>query len=1049
MRLPEIAIRRPVFSWMLMLGLIFFGALSFSRMGVSQLPDVDFSVISISVTLDGAAPVVMETDVVDPLEDAVMGVQGVRAVNSTSRNGAATISVEFELGKDIDVALQEIQAKVAQAQRHLPAQMEPPVITKTNPEDQPILWVALESSRHSMREMMSYVRDHLKGRISTVPGVGEVFLGGYIEPNLRVWVSEEKLARFALTVSDVIGTIRNEHSEIPGGRIETETRESNVRTMGEATSVQEFGDIVINSRGGQPNYRTIRLREVAEVEEGLADVRRISRTMGKPAVGMGIRKQRGSNAVAVARAVRQKIAELQKTLPEGMSLAINSDSTRFIEESVAELNFTLVLSAILTSLVCWLFLGSWSSTVNILLAIPTSIMGAFIVLHFMGFTLNTFTLLGLSLAIGIVVDDAIMVLENIVRHRERGLSRLQAALTGSREITFAALAATVAVVAIFLPVAFMKGIIGKFFYQFGVTITVAVLLSLLEALTLTPMRCSRFIDAAPRATRFGQGVEALLQFAARGYRRTLGWALRLRWLVVVVAIAFFAASILSVKHLNKEFIPAQDQSLFLVRFQTPVGSSIDFTSRKMEEVEKFLMSRPEVVRIFGSVGGFGGGEVNTGTVFVTLKAPAARGKNPKTGKNFTQQDIMAMCRRYFNALPGVKAFIQDLSMRGFTASRGFPVEFAVRGPEWEKLAEYSQRIKKELEASGLVTDVDSDYKEGMPEVQIVPDREKAALRGVSIATIGETVNALIGGVVVGRYPKEGHRYEIRVRLKAKERDKADQLRRLLVRNNRGELIRLDAVATIQEKVTLQAVSRKDRERAVTVFANIKQGRSQADALAQVQQLGRKLLPSGYHVTLSGSAETFKESFESLIFALLLGLVISYMVLASQFNSFIDPVTVLMALPFSLSGAFLALLLGGASLNIYSMIGLILLMGIVKKNSILLVDFTNQAMERRLSEGAPLLSGRETVHTALLEACPMRLRPILMTSIATIAGAVPPALAIGPGAESRIPMAIAVIGGVVVSTLLTLYVVPCVYSLFGRFKLQPENGAESARLGEGA
>jgi len=1022
--LSALSIKRPVLAWMLMFALIIFGGIAFMRMGVSQLPDVDFPMVAVSVNYEGAAPAVIESDVIDPIESAIMSVQGVRSVSSSARQSSGSIKVEFDLDRDIDAALQEVQNKITQVQRQLPREMDPPVITKTNPEDQPIMWLAISSQKHPAKDLMPFVRDRIKDQFTTVPGVGDITLGGFIEPNLRVWLSKEKLDRYAFSVSDVLNTIRSEHSELPAGRIETETKEFNVRTMGEAQSTKEFGDLVINQRGGAPNYAPIRLKELAEVEEGLDDVRRISRVAdvaeGKPAessVGLGIRKQRGSNAVEVAHAVKKKMELVSKTLPEGMSLRLVFDSTRFIEEAIGELNFTLILSAILTAMVCWLFLGSWSSTINVVLAIPTSIVGTFIVLYFAGFTLNTFTLLGLSLAIGIVVDDAIMVLENIVRHAEHGKSRREAALFGAEEITFAAMAATVAILAIFLPVAFMEGAIGRFFFQFGVTMSVAVALSLLEALTLTPMRCAEFLDVRPRTSRIGRGIENGLEQLRKYYTKILSAALKRPVTVFVSALGIFVITVLPVGLIKKEFVPAQDESRFIVRIQTPVGSSIQFTDNVMREIEKTVAKIPEVERYFLAVGGFGGGEVNAGNMFVTLKDLKKRKRS--------QAEIMDECRKSFAKIQGLtRATLQDMSMRGFSASRGFPIEFTVQGPDWDKLADYAHEIMKQMEATGLMSDVDTDYRTGMPEVQIYPDRIKAARHGVSVATIGETVNALVGGVIAGRYPKGGHRYDIRVRLVAGQRNSAEDLKTLFVRNNRGELIPLSEVVRIEEKPTLQIIARQDRERAVSVFANVRTGKSQTEALAAVDKISKKILPFGYRAVIGGSSQTFKESGQSLIFALLVGILVSYMVLASQFNSFVDPITVLMALPFSVSGAILALWMTGLSLNIYSMIGLILLMGIVKKNSILLVEFTNQVRDHNQKDGK-----NADVRAALLEACPVRLRPILMTSIATIAGAIPPALAIGPGAESRIPMAVAVIGGVLVSTLLTLLVVPCAYVIF--------------------
>jgi hydrophobe/amphiphile efflux-1 (HAE1) family protein len=1023
MNLPEIAIRRPVFAWMLMAALIIFGLISASRMGISQLPDVDHPVVSVSVNYPGAAPEIIEANVVDIVEDAVMTVEGVRAVSSTSRYSTASITVEFELSRDIGQALQDVQNKVAAAQRLLPADIEPPVISKTNPEDQPILWMSVTSDRHTTRELMRYVSDTLKDRFSSVTGVGEITLGGYVEPNLRVWVSGKAINRYELAVTDVLNAIESEHSELPAGQITTGRKEYDVRTLGEAKTAKEFESIVINQRGGQPVYSRLLLKQVANVEDGLDDIRRISRTDGKPSVGIGIRKQRGSNAVGVARGVKQRMAEVAKQLPDGMAIDVNFDTTKFIEDSVHEFIFALILSALVTAFVCWLFLGSWTATLNVILAIPTSIIGTFIALYFFGFTLNTFTLLGLSLAIGIVVDDAIMVLENIVRHREKGESRVQAALHGARQVTFAALAATLAVVAIFLPVAFMSGVIGKFFFQFGITMTVAVLLSLLEALTLTPMRASQFVESGSRTTRVGRAADFVFRGVASLYRGGLAVALRHPGKIIVGSLIFFGVSLGSFGYLNKELMPTQDQSTFIVRGQTPIDSSLEYTDSVTREAENFFASRPEVRRYFVAVGGFGsGGQANSTIIFVSMKPKGERGIDPKRGRELTQQELMADAREALRKI-GLKVSIQDLSQRGFTASRGYPVELVVQGRDWDKLAEYSETIIDKLNATGLVTDADSDYLLGKPEIQVIPDRTRAAERGVSVQAISQTINAMVGGVVAGQYSSEGRRYDVRVRLRDQELNKIDQIKRLFVRNNRGELIRLSEVVEIREGRSLAQINRNDRQRAIKIFANVQAGKSQQEALTRAEAIAREVLPPEYSVRFTGGSQSFQESFASLWFVLLLGVVVAYMVLASQFNSFIHPITVLMALPFSISGAFLTLLLFGHSINIFSFIGLILLMGIVKKNSILLVDFTNQVRER----------GNVGVRDALLEACPIRLRPILMTSFATIAAALPLALAFGPGAELRAPMAIAVIGGVLVSTLLTLFVVPCVYELLARFE----------------
>jgi hydrophobe/amphiphile efflux-1 (HAE1) family protein len=1026
MSLSDISIRKPVFAWMLMAFLIIFGYLSMRKMGVSQLPDVDFPMVNISVTYEGAAPEVMELDVIDPIESAVLSVQGVKSITSQARLGSANISVEFNLDKNIDVAVSEVEAKISQAQRFLPDNIDPPTISKVNPDDRPIMWLSVTSETMASKDLMSYVRDNLKDRFQTVSGVADVFLGGYVEPNLRVWVDNDKLNRLQLSVSDVIGAIQSEHKESPSGYIEDSSRERNVRTLGEATSVEEFTKLPIIRRGGAPNFVPLFLGDVVKVEEGLADVRRISRAVGKTAIGLGIRKQRGANSVDVAAGIKRKMDELNKQVPVGLNIGVNFDSTTFIEESIHELSFTMIMSAVFTAVVCWLFLGSFAATINVILAIPTSILGSFIILKYMGFTLNTFTLLGLSLSIGIVVDDAIMVLENIYRHHENGKNKVQASMDGANEIAFAALAATIAIMAIFLPVAMMDGIIGKYLFQFGITISVAVGLSYIEAITLTPMRTSQFIEETTKRNKLGAAVDKLFERLINVYNIALNFTLNNRWKVLILSLIFFGLSFGIVKFLPKEFVPAQDVSSFMVRIKTPDGSSLAFTDAATKEVEDYFNTRKEIKRYFASVGGFGGGgsESNSSNMFVTLHSPGNRPNDETLGRSKKQAELLEDYRKYFkeNFKKGM-VFVQDTSQGGFSASgRGFPVEFTLVGGDWPTLIKAAKDTMAEMKQSDLFNDVDTDYKESVMEIKIFPNRERAKLYGVSVQEIGTTINALIGGVVVGKYSKEGHRNDIRVKMDNASKERMDDLKKIFVRNTRGELIKLLDVVTVKELPGVQTITRRQRQRAITIFSGVTPGKSQGDALIKVRAIAKKHLPSGYNMVESGSSETFSETFNSFTIALGLGILIAYMILGAQFNSFIDPVTVLMALPFSFSGAFIALWISGQTINMYSMIGLVLLMGIVKKNSILLVDFTNQRREEGLS-----------VSEALKDACPKRLRPILMTTFSTVAGAVPLAFSLGPGAESLKPMAIAIIGGSLVSTVLTLVVVPAMYSLFASKK----------------
>jgi hydrophobe/amphiphile efflux-1 (HAE1) family protein len=987
-------------------------------MGVSQNPDIDFPNVNISITWEGAAPEVMETEVVDVVEESLMTVEGVKKITSSVKFGSANITAEFNLDKEIDVAVQEVQTKIAQAQRNLPTGVDPAVISKVNPEDQPIIWVGVSGDR-PRREIMEYVRDQLKDQFSMIPGVGEVFLGGYIEPNVRIWLDNNKLNRLQMTAEDVISAIESQHTELPVGRLITSTNEQNVRILGEAATIQEMSNIAIPSRVREGYlWKTFKVGDVAQIEDGLEDVRRLARIQGNPSVGLGIKKQRGTNSVEIAKAVKARIAELQPDMPEGMRLTINFDGTVQIEENVHELEMTLILAVLFTGIVCWLFLGSVSSTINVVLAIPTALGGAFIVMYFLGFTLNTITLLGLSMVVGIVVDDAIVVLENIVRHYEKSKSKVLASIIGSREITFSVMVISAAVIAIFLPVAFMKGIIGKFFFQFGITVSAAVAFSLLEALTLTPSRSSQMLYAGHESW-IGRHMERFMTGLKNIYGKTLGFALNHRWVVVFLATAFFAASLFVFPSLRKEMSPTQDISRFLVRLQTAPGSSLEFTDNAVKPVEKFLMEQPEVEFYFGSIGGMGGGDVNSATFFVTMKVPKLRPIIPSKGRNLTQKEFMDICRAEFSKLPGIKrAGIQDMSGSLLGGGRDYPMDVSIQGKDWMKLGELAHELMAHLKDKGFAVDVDTNYMEDIPEVHIIPDRVKASQFGVTTDTIARTIQGTLGSVRVAKFTSGSHRYDVRVSLRDENRKTQEDISKIWVRNQRGELVKLSQVTKIIEKPQPISISRENRQRSVRVFGNIATGQSQGAVLEEAERYAKEKFSDGYVLKLSGSAETMRESFQELMIAFILGIVVAYMILAAQFNSFIHPFTILLALPFSVSGAFLGLKVMDHSINMLSVIGLLLLMGIVKKNSILLVEFTNQRRE----EG-------ESVREALMDACPMRLRPILMTTFAIVAGALPAALTLGPGAELRAPMATVIIWGTLISTLFTLYVVPCAYSLF--------------------
>lgn len=1014
MSLAEISIKRPVFAWMLMSALIIFGAICFGRLGVSLLPDVEVPNVLVQVTWPGAAPEVMETEIVDQMEQALVNVSGIKNLNSTIYQGSAQISLEFYPGRNADAALLEVQTNITRVR--LPLEVDNPLILKVNPTDQEIMWLGISSSKRTLLDLTVYAERFLRDKFQVLPGVGQLILSGFAERNLRIWVDHDKLAQYELTILDVQNALRTQHIEQAAGLLENNLQEINVRLMGEGVNPREVGEILIKQRGGQPIYNaSIRIADVAVVEDGLNDVRSISKIAGVRGGGIGFRKQRGANSIEVADNIKRTLAEIQPSLPKDVTITVNYDESKFTKEAVEETEFTLILSAILTALICWLFLGSLSSTFNVVMSIPTSILGSFIILYFLGFTLNMFTLLALSLAIGVVVDDAIMVLENIVRHIEMGKDRVRAALDGTKEITGPALASTLAVLAVFLPIALIQGsVVGQFLFQFGVTIAAAVALSLVEAITLTPMRCSQFLSIK-RNNFITRGMDRFMDILTERYRAFLPYCLHHRWLILAGFIVAFVFSLYIATKVPGEFSPAQDQGTLFVKYETPVGSSLAHTEERLREAEKIILARPETRTYFLAAGSFFDGNVNNGIMFVDMKPKAERSK--------TQQQVMQELRPELEKIEGLKSFLVDLSKGGPEGGLGFPITFALQGPSLDVLKKEAARLMEWMKEEKLAVDLNTDFKEGQPELRVFIDRAAASARGVTVQEVSDTVAAAIGGVRQGKFTNDDRRYDVRLRLMPEERTRVEDLQKLTVRNIYGEIIPVKDVVRWELVSSLQTIARRNRERSITIFGNTAAGTPENAAVARIKEHALKTLPEGYRLIPSQSAETNEKFGKDMLFALGLGILIAYMVLAAQFNSFGQPFLILLAMPFAISGAALGLFIFGQTWNLYSGIGLILLLGIVKKNSILLVEFTDKVRE---NEGV-------TPEDALLKACPIRLRPVLMTSFATIAAAIPPALAFGPGAESRVPMALTILCGSLVSMLATLFIVPCCYSLMESLK----------------
>jgi multidrug efflux pump subunit AcrB len=1083
MSISDLSIRNPVFAVMLSAALVVFGLLGYREMGISQFPEIDFPVVNITTYREAASPETMEFDVTDIVEDAVSSVEGIDYVQSQSLEGVSVVTVFFHLRRSVDVAMQDVQNAVAAAALRLPTDIDPPIVSKVNFNKFPVIWLSVFGNK-SIFEINRLVEDHLKHEIETIPGCGGVFFGGLRRRSMRIWLDGPAMYSYGLDAFDVLTALRQEHVERPAGYLESARREQNVRVMGEARTADEFRRLPIHRVENQ----VIRLGDLAVIEDGMDDKRGLARFNRAPNVGIGVMRATGANVVQVCDEVKRRIPDLQKKLPPGLQIGVSTDFSLFIKDDIAEVKEALWLGVVLTAVVTFVFLGSLGTTLNVCISIPVSLIGTFMVMRWCGFTLNFMTLLALSLSVGVVVDDAILVLENIYRRREHGEGKRTAAIRGANEIAFAALAATLAIVAIFVPVAFMQGAIGRFFYEFAITVSVAVMLSLVVALSVTPMLCSLFLDVRqlrqPPPARFGgpmgwlpsalgwfrwvvdrwilepvliRPVNFLIHHATALYARTLRFSLRHpSWVLVAsgliagstllfvlgieIPLPAWAADRLGmpslvIRPLGQELVPSEDQSRFVVTVICPVGSSIDYVDEMLDRCERELVEMKDPVTnrdlfstMFAAVSIRPTQLINEGTMFVRLI--------PHAERTLSQAEVMNLVRQRLGKIPGMRAIALDLSTQGFTPTRGFPVHFAVQGPDWDQVIRLSERLRERMIDSGVVIDVNTDYRPGMQEVHIVPDRAKAAELGIPIERLGLAINVAIGGLRGGRFTDVDRRYDVRLRYLAPQRSVPDQLADTQVKTESGRLIPIREAATIRTQSTLPIINRHNHQRKIELTANPAPKVNQGEAVRACAQLAEAVreelgLPPSFRVVQLGNAQAMQKTLDDMWWALALGFIIAAMILGVQFNSFVHPFTVLMAVPFGVTGAVLTLWMCGNTLNLMSMIGVILLAGLVKKNSIVLVDYTNQLRYPPTQNAAVTRTPAMPLEEAVVTACPVRLRPIVMTTLATIAGALPLAFGTGPGSETRAPLARAIIGGIILSTLVTLYLVPLLYILFDR------------------
>jgi multidrug efflux pump len=1020
LRISQLCIDRPVLATVMSLVILLFGLISLPRLPNRYLPNVDPPVVSVTTVFPGAAPEVVETSVTDPLEDQVNGIEGVKHVTSISREQVSMITVEFELGRDLEGAANDVRDRVARARTSLPEEVEDPVVAKQDSDARPVFWLALFGEQYDQIQLTSIAEAQIVDRLAKLPGVASVIIAGERRYSMRVWVDNRRLAGQDATVADLAAALRRENVDIPSGRLESENTEFTVRSLGELRTPEEFGELIFKTVDGKP----VRLRDVASIEVGPENARKLVRFNGSPGIGLGVVKQSKANTIDVSDGIQRELEALRPELPPGIELVIAWDSSRYIRQSITDVTRTIFEASLLVILVIYVFLRSFRATLVPAVAIPVSILGAFAVLYFLDFTINTLTLMGITLAIGLVVDDAIVVLENIARWVESGTPRLEAARRGMQEISFAVVAATVSAVAVFLPLTFLTDTTGRLFREFAVTVAAALLVSGFVAVTLSPALCALVLrpgrTEGPVKRAFGRFFERL----ASAYGALLAPVLRRPGFFVGIGAAWLVLGVALLPLISEELIPKSDRSVFFVWTNAPEGSTLEYTDRYQQQAEKVVMAQPEVERVFSVIAlGLGTpGLVNVGLLIGGLNDPGERERS--------QEQIAKEVAPQLEGIAGIKAFTSTPS--AFTGFLSSPVSFVIEGKSLEALASYADEIEDRIDAYGGFKHVESNLYLNKPQLEVRIDRNRASDLGMSVRDIASTLQILLGGLDLSTFKLGGETYDVVVQLGRGERDEPRDVLELYVRGNEGELIPLSSVVQTRETIAPREIPHYNRQRSVTVTANLMDSLSQGDAIEAAAAIAKDVLPDeGYQIRFTGEAEKFLESGNALAFAYGLAILVVYLVLAAQFESFIDPFTILVAVAFSFTGALVALLLTDTTLNLFSKIGLVMLVGLVTKNSILIVEFANQLRDR----GVGLVEAVE-------QSARTRFRPILMTALATMVGILPIALGRGAGGDARAPMGIAVVGGMFFSTLLTFFLVPATYVIIAQARERVRRGDRS-------
>ncbi len=1014
MQLPEVAIRRPVFASVLSLLVLLVGLVAFNGLTVREYPKIDEPTVTVSTRFVGASSEVVESQVTKTLEDSLAGIEGVDIITSISRQEQSQITVRFKLERDPDSAAADVRDKVSRVRQRLPQGIDEPVIAKVEADAFPVIWLALSSDTHSALQMSDLANRIAKPLLQTAPGAAEVRVYGERKYSMRVWLDPDRLAAFRLTVQDVEDALRRSNLEVPAGRIESAQREFNVTAATDLQTVEQFREITIRTVNGQP----IRLMDVARVEQGPQDERSAVRLNGRDSVSVGVIRQATANPLELSAAVRDLMKKLESDLPPGISVDVANDNSVFIDRSIKAVYTTIIEAVVLVALVIFVFLRTLRASIIPLVTIPVSLIGSFALMALFGFSINTLTLLALVLAIGLVVDDAIVMLENIYRHIEEGMKPFEAAIKGAREIGFAIIAMTLTLVAVYAPLAFTPGRTGRLFAEFALALAGAVLVSGFVALTLSPMLCSKLLRHNPKPNAFDRGMEKVLVAITRGYSTALAAALKARWLVVLVMLGSLAGSWWMVSTIKQELSPIEDRGVILANINGPDGATLEYTKRYAGAIERIGSEYPEFDRVFANIGN---PTVAQGSVF--LRA------TPWEERTRSTQEIAREIAPRLAALPGISAFpITPPSLgQGF---RERPINYViVTSDSYQNLSRVVREFQDRLAQHPGFLQVDTDLRLNKPEIRMDVDRERAADVGVGVDVIARTVETMLGGRIVTRYKRDGEQYDVVVQTNRLERTTPEDIDRLFVRGRNDAMIPLGSLVKTSEVVVPRELNHFGQRRSASITANLAPDLALGQALQIMDGIAREILPPGYTTDLNGQSREFRSSSGALALVFVLALLFIYLVLAAQFESFVDPFVIMLSVPLSMLGALLALKLAGGTLNVFSQIGLITLVGLITKHGILIVEFSNQLREQ----------GMETFE-AVKEAAALRLRPIMMTTGAMVLGAVPLAIATGAGAESRQQIGWVIVGGMSLGTLLTIFVVPAVYTLFARKKVPGGNKA---------